>query len=112
MKHFALVAALAVTALPALAETADAGMAALQNLGQLNGQALACSQRAISGKAKSLTIKHSPKTRRYGEIFEEATSAAFLEQGKALAACPTAAEFDRRLTELAGRLQATLPAAE
>lgn len=112
MKPFALLIVLTVTALPALGETVDAGMAVLQNLGELNGQALACRQMAISGRAKSLTIKHSPKTRRYGEIFEAATSSAFLEQGKALAACPTSTEFSRRITELAGRLQATLPPSE
>ncbi len=110
MKTYALLALLTLLAAPAFAEAPEAGLAALQELGQLNGQALACSQMAISGKAKGLMIRHSPKTRRYGEVFEEATNASFLTQGKTADNCPTPADFSRRLADLAQRLQSTLPA--
>jgi len=109
MKYLHFFVLLTFASLTVFAEAPDAGMAALQNLGQLNGQALACTQMAFSGKAKALMIKHAPKTRRYGEVFEEATNASFLEQGKALDRCPAPKEFDRRLSELAARLQTTLP---
>ena len=112
MKPIAFFVALTLIALPAFAETPEAGLAALQELGRLNGQALACSQMGLSGKAKALMIKHSPKTRRYGEVFEEATNAAFLEQGKNADSCPSANDFAGRLSALSTRLQATLPATQ
>lgn len=115
MKRISLIAGLCLFAGSALAQSdaADnaAGLAAIQALGKLNGQALACSQMAVSGQSKSLMIKHAPKTRRYGEAFEEATNAAYLEQGKDQDGCPKPVEFSARLSELSGRLQATLPAA-
>lgn len=112
MKPIALCLSLALLALPVAAEPQDAGLSALQDLGLLNGQALACSQMAVSGKAKALMIRHAPKTRRYGEVFEEATNAAFLEQGKIANGCPTATVFAGRLSVLTARLQASLPAAQ
>lgn len=110
MKRISLSALLFVMAGSALANP-EAGLAAVQDLGRVNGQALACSQMAISGKAKALMIKHAPKTRRYGELFEEATNQAFLTQGKDQDSCPSAAVFSEKLAELAGRLQASLPPA-
>lgn len=89
----------------------DAGMADLSDLGRLNGQALACGQMQAVGEAKALMIKHAPKTRRYGEVFEEATNSGFLAQGKA-ATCPSPAELAERMGRLATRLQATLPPAQ
>jgi len=111
MKRTTLFAALLLIAGVALADPA-AGLAAIQDLGRVNGQALACGQMATSSQSKQLMIRHAPKTRRYGELFEEATNAAFLRQGKDQDACPQAAEFAARLAELAGRLQSTLPAAQ
>jgi hypothetical protein len=96
----------------ALAEPdAAAGLANIQSLGQLNGQALACQQMALSSQSKSLMIKHAPKTRRYGEVFEEATNAGYLEQGKDTDKCASAADFKKRLADLAAQLQSTLPPA-
>jgi len=88
---------------------ADAGLAVIQDIGRLNGQALACGQMAASGQAKTLMIKHAPKTRRYGEAFEEATNTGFLAQGKALDSCPSAAAVADQLTVLGARLRAALP---
>lgn len=110
MKLITFFISLTLLAMPAIAETQEAGLAALQELGRLNGQALACSEMGSSGKAKALMIQHAPKTRRYGEVFEEATNASFLEQGKSAEHCPSSRDFADRLAALALRLQATLPA--
>lgn len=113
MKRIALSAALCLLAGATLADAdADAGLAAIQDLGRVNGQALACGEMASAGQAKSLMIRHAPKTRRYGEAFEEATNAAFLTQGKDQDGCPQPAAFAARLAELSGRLRAALPAAQ
>ena len=80
MNRLSLFALLTLLAGTAAAEP-EAALAAIADLGRLNGQALACSQMAAAGQAKSLMIRHAPKTRRYGEAFEEATNAAFLAQG-------------------------------
>jgi hypothetical protein len=112
MKCIALLTLLALIVGPALAADPEAGLAAIQELGRVNGQALACSQMAVSSQAKKLMIQHSPKTRRYGEVFEEATNAAYLEQGKEQDRCPKPMDFSARLSELSERLQATLPAAQ
>ena len=50
----------------------------------------------------------APKTRDNGERFENATNAAFLEQGKG-APCPDAATLASRLTEAEKNLQAAFP---
>jgi len=112
MKRSLLIAVLLCTAAPVLAADADAGLAAVQDLGRLNGQALACSQMATSSQAKALMIRHAPKTRRYGEVFEEATNSAFLTQGKDQDSCPQPAEFAGKLGELGARLQAAFAAAQ
>lgn len=111
MKRTTLFTALLLMAGVALADPA-AGLAVVQDLGRVNGQALACGEMATSSQSKQLMIRHAPKTRRYGELFEDATNAAFLRQGKGQDGCPPPAEFAARLAELAGRLQAALPAAQ
>jgi hypothetical protein len=110
-KPLFLGAALFCLAGTVLADT-DAGLNVIQDLGRLNGQALACGQMAASGQAKTLMIKHAPKTRRYGEAFEAATNTGFLAQGKDLDTCPAAAAVADQLTVLGARLRAALPAAQ
>lgn len=104
---FALIAGVAFDV--AARSPADAGLAAVQDLGSLNGQALACGQMAISGKTKGLMLAYAPKTRSYGEAFEEATNAVYLEQGRDQGSCPEAADFTVKLNELSARLQKALP---
>jgi len=104
-----LFATLFLIALPVVATNEDP-LATVAELGRLNGEALACGQSAISNQAKKLMIRHAPKTRRYGEVFEEQTNGAFLARGKD-ASCQTADAFSRRLDELATRLQQLLPVA-
>jgi len=87
------------------------GLDEIQDLGRINGEALACSQMPVASQAKTMMIRHAPKTRSYGEAFEEATNAAFLAQGKAVDACPKDVEFSARLYAIASRLQRVLPAA-
>lgn len=105
---------LIVLAVPAVADAdADAipaaALSAIGDLGGLNGQALACGERGSAGQAKLLMIRHAPKTRRYGEVYEERTNQAFLAQGGDLASCPSAADFASRLDDLSRRLQSLLP---
>ena len=87
--------------LPALAATllsvsvsqafaVEQGAAAIEALGKVNGMALACQQPAIASRARNALVTTAPKTRANGEIFENATNAAYLEQGKGVA-CPDAA---------------------
>jgi hypothetical protein len=74
----------------AFAESPSAapGEAALSALGQLNGQSLACKQEALSARTRQIVIDVVPKERPLGEIFEQATSAAFLKQGTDGLSCP------------------------
>ena len=67
----------------------DAGTTAIEALGKVNGIALACQQPAVASRARNALVTTAPKTRANGEIFENATNAAYLEQGKGVA-CPDA----------------------
>ena len=67
---------------------ADKLTATVQALGRLNGQALACQHKEVGARIKSIMINRVPKTRPMGELFENATTAAFLAQGNEKAACP------------------------
>lgn len=89
---------------------ADAGLAEVRGLGRLNGEALACSYREAAARIKSLVIKHAPKSRRYGEAFEVATSEAYLGQiRQGQDACPDVGAMVSQVDELATRLQAAVP---
>jgi hypothetical protein len=83
---------------------ADAGSAAFEALGQINGIALACRQPAIVSRARNAVQTTAPKTRANGEAFEQATNSAYLEQGKGRS-CPDAATLAERLKEAEARLQ-------
>ena len=71
MKRLSLLVTLSLFLAVAVADP-EAAPSAIRELGQINGQALACGQMAVAGQAKALMIRHAPKTRRYGGIFEEA----------------------------------------
>lgn len=89
---------------------ADAGLAEVRALGRLNGESLACAYLDAAAHIKALVIKHAPKSRRYGEAFEAATSEAFLvtvRQGQD--ACPEVGAATGQVGELAARLQAAVP---
>ena len=95
-------------ALAPAAHAADDGAAAIAALGKINGIALACQQPAVASRARNAMTTTAPKTRDNGERFENATNAAFLEQGKG-APCPDAATLAARLAEAEKSLQAVFP---
>lgn len=101
------VALLAVSALPARA--ADPGTAAIEAIGKINGMALACEQLAIASRARNAVTTTAPKTRANGEAFENATNAAYLEQGKGVP-CPDASRLNAALGDAEKNLQAAFPA--
>jgi hypothetical protein len=86
----------------------EEGAAAIEAIGKVNGMALACQQPAIASRARNALVNSAPKTRANGELFENATNAAYLEQGKG-AACPDTASFSKALGEAEKNLQAAFP---
>jgi hypothetical protein len=88
---------------------ADEGTAAVTALGELNGIALACKQPALVSRARNIIVTTAPKTRDFGEIFENATNAAFLEQGKGNP-CPDSATLVGQINAAEKRLQSAFPA--
>ena len=96
---------------PALAQTqVEAGLLAIQDLSQVNGQALACQDLQAAARAKTLMLAHAPKTARFGSAFEDGTHQAFLAQTRQEAPCPDSASFKQRMDALALRLNTSLPA--
>lgn len=102
-------AAFAETAAPTTGS--EAGLAAVAELGRINGTALACQQPAIVSRSRNAVLTGVPKTRAYGEAFENATQAAYLEQGKE-AACPDGTALSNRLQAAEKSLQAAFPAGQ
>lgn len=98
--------------LPAFADDAEAGLAAVRQLGTLNGQALACAAKDAAAHARVLMLAHAPKTSRFGAAYEEATQEGYLAQTRAAGACPEAKILAARIDELAQRLRTALPAAQ
>jgi hypothetical protein len=109
MKLAAPLLALALTGLSHSGLAADEGTAAVQAIGRLNGIALACQQPALVSRTRNSVVTTAPKTREIGEAFENATNAAYLEQGKG-AACPDAASLASNVAAAEKRLQAAFPA--
>lgn len=99
------------TPLPAMSQDVDAGIAAVKQIGALNGQALACAEKDAAARAKVLMLAHAPKTARFGAAYEEATQEAFLAQTKASGTCPDTKALADKLDDAAQRLQAALPIA-
>lgn len=96
---------------PVYATESEAAVAAVTELAQVNGQALACQDMASAATAKKLMLAHAPKTPRFGTLFEEGTNTSYLAQVRGDAPCPDSAAFGAKLDALAKRLQAALPAA-
>lgn len=97
---------------PALAEgvRTDAGLQAVAELAQLNGEALACQDSTAVRRAKALMLAHAPKTARYAGAFEDGTQAAFLATTRSATGCTEPAARSTRLDALAQRLAQLLPA--
>jgi hypothetical protein len=109
MKIFAPLFALTLCAIANSSQAADEGTATVEAIGRLNGIALACQQPALVARARNAVITIAPKTRGYGEVFENATNAAYLEQGKG-ATCPDAATLASNMAAAEKQLQASFPA--
>lgn len=100
---------------PALADPPEAnhldqGVAEVEALGTLNGQALACRDFDGSKSVKDVVVRLVPKTRRFGIVFESATNAAFLAQSKSPETCPSEGDRVSRLMELEARVRQAFPA--
>jgi hypothetical protein len=112
--HFTVALGLACTLLaPAQAQTPspiELGLQAIVELAQVNGQALACQEMKVAGRAKNLMIAHAPKTARFGNAYEEGTQQSYTAQMNGTQPCADAATFSVRLDALAQRLQTALPA--
>ena len=89
----------------------ELGLQAITELAQVNGQALACQDMKVAGRAKNLMIVHAPKTARFGSAYEEGTQQSYTAQMNSTVACPDAAALSARLDALAKRLQTNLPPA-
>lgn len=114
MKHWILSIWLMSGVAPALADPPetnplDLGVAEVEALGTLNGQALACGDFDGSKSVKDVVIRLVPKTRRYGIVFESATNAAFLAQSKSAETCPSEGDRVSRLMELEARVRQVFP---
>ena len=102
-----VVAAFVVTLLvmgaaaPAVAETLTDTVTAL---GQLNGRALACGHADVVARARSVMVARVAKTRALGEIYEQATQAAFLAAGAQAGSCPPREVLAIELERVAMRL--------
>lgn len=97
---------------PAVAEDIEAGLAAVRQLGILNGQALACADKDAAAHARLLMLAHAPKTQRFGTAYEEATQEGYLAQTRGSGACPEAKALAGQISEIAQGLKTALPAAQ
>ncbi len=109
MKIIAPLLVLSLCAIGNSSAAADEGGEAIQAMGRLNGIALACQQPALVSRARNAVITTAPKTRGNGEVFETATNAAFLEQGKS-GNCPDAASLSKEIATVEKRLQESFAA--
>jgi len=63
-------------------------LAGVAELGRVNGTALACGYKELLPKAKAMMLLRAPKTRRFGEAYEHASSDAFRAQTAGNQPCP------------------------
>ncbi|MGE5155852.1 MAG: hypothetical protein ACM3ST_17820 [Bdellovibrio bacteriovorus] len=110
MKHWILSMCLMSGLAPALADPPqanplDLGVAEVEALGTLNGQALACRDFDGSKAVKDVVIRLVPKTRRFGIVFESATNAAFLSQSQSAEQCPSETARAAHLAEVEARVR-------
>ena len=94
------------------AQAASTGLEEVKALGTLNGQALACSQKANIKRIKALMISHAPKSRQYGAMFEQSTQESFLVRSREQEACVDAPLIALKVEDLASQLRAISSAGE
>lgn len=98
-----------VSPLHAEESAAEAALAAVRELGRVNGQALACGHADTAKWTRVLMLNHAPKTRRYGEAFEEGTQESFIALNRERGQCPDGSVIATRLEEVTQKLRAALP---
>lgn len=86
---------------PAIADL----LAGASELGSVNGEALACGYAELLPKTRALMILRMPKTRRFGEAYEAASSASFRARTNGSEACPESVMLGLRLEALDLKLQ-------
>ena len=80
-------------------------LAGVAELGRVNGTALACGYTELLPKAKAMMILRAPKTRRFGEAYEDASNAAFRAQTGGTQPCPEQVVLALRLEAADLKLQ-------
>ncbi len=110
MKRFALLACASLLAPMALAE-AEPGLQAVAALGRANGLALACGHQAAATRIKAAMLRHAPKTRSFGEAYEEGSQQAFTAVTGGREACPEPPLVALRADAAIEAVRAALPAA-
>jgi hypothetical protein len=97
--------ALILPLLTSAAPLDKAGLAAVEELGRLNGIALNCRYFDQVRNIKQILIDNLPKRRELGQVFEDKTNESFKAFIQSGSACPSpvafAAEVDRAGQELA-----------
>ena len=99
-----VVAILALSAFITTTHAAEKGTKEIEALGQLNGKALACSQTENISRIKAVMIKHSPKLRYYGAIFEKTTEESFMNRSQDQDACVDAPLIALQIEDIEKRL--------
>lgn len=80
-------------------------LAGVVELGRVNGTALACGYKELLPKAKAMMLLRAPKTRRFGEAYENASSESFRAQTAGNQPCPEQVMLALRLEAADLKLQ-------
>lgn len=80
-------------------------LAGVAELGSVNGTALACGYTDLLPKTKAMMLLRMPKTRRFGEAYEDASSTAFRAMTNGNQPCPEAVILALRLEAIDLKLQ-------
>lgn len=110
MKNRALCLLLASFLAAPAAHAASTGVAAIEQLGKLNGLALACREQGVATRAKELMLARAPRTAEYGTAYEQATQDGFMAQVKSQADCPAPDALVQRFESIAKEVREKLPA--
>lgn len=92
------------------ADAADDRLAAVKELGRINGEALACERKDTAAWVRVLMLTHAPKTRAHGEAYEAGTQERFRRPGPRRA-MQSAGRMAARIEEVTLRLKGSAPAA-
>lgn len=84
----------------------------IQTLGELNGRALACKHMALAARLREIIIDHAPKERSVGELYEQATSQSYLQQGQSASSCPDGKQLAADISQAETRLKAAQGASQ